>query len=400
MAEEIEIYRPTYEKVSQMAAIEVQKENTTIGLVLRSLFKALPFGLIGGLGYAFYNKPNVVRQACERAMHLLSSDFHTSSGTSNGSFWYGVGITTVAQVGFTGILTLWISTKLDVQESFASFKPYRPFQSATLVPKPPVLSGRSLSIAAAGPKPLDPQKWRKFKLIRKDRIAPNVYLIIFSLPRPNDSLGLPTGQHIALRATINGQSVSRSYTPISNNTDLGRLELLIKVYDQGLMTKHLETMKLGDEIEIRGPKGAMQFKPDFARHIGMIAGGTGITPMYQVIRASLDDPTDHTAINLLYANNTEEDILLRKELDNYATRFPHRFQVKYILAYPASTWNGPKGFITEGLIKDSFPSAAPDTKVFLCGPPPMINAMKKNLVGLGYKQPGLTSKATDQVFLF
>ena len=47
----------------------------------------------------------------------------------------------------------------------------------------------------------------------------------------------------------------------------------------------------------------------------MIAGGTGITPMYQVAKALLQDHEEYTTINLIYANVTEEDILLRKELD-------------------------------------------------------------------------------------
>jgi cytochrome-b5 reductase len=163
--------------------------------------------------------------------------------------------------------------------------------------------------------------------VRKASVAPNVYSFVFGLPNADDVLGLPTGQHIALRATINGQSVSRSYTPVSNNTDLGRIELLVKVYPQGQMTKHLEAMQIGDMIDIRGPRGAMQYSPSYAKHIGMIAGGTGITPMYQLIRAICDDETDATQMSLLYANNTEEDILLRKELDDFAMRFPNKFQV-------------------------------------------------------------------------
>lgn len=97
------------------------------------------------------------------------------------------------------------------------------------------------------------------------------------------------------------------------------------------MTKHLESMKIGDMVEICGPKGAMQYNTSYAKRIGMIAGGTGITPMYQLIRAICDDGTDSTQISLLYANNTEEDILLRKELDDFAMRFPNKFQVKYVL---------------------------------------------------------------------
>jgi NAD(P)H-flavin reductase len=58
------------------------------------------------------------------------------------------------------------------------------------------------------------------------------------------------------------------------------------MYEQ--MTKHPEQMKIGDTIEIRAPKAAMQYSRSYAKHIGMIAHGTGVTPIYQLIRAICD----------------------------------------------------------------------------------------------------------------
>jgi cytochrome-b5 reductase len=255
-------------------------------------------------------------------------------------------------------------------------------------------------VKATAQPPLDPRQFKNFPLTHKEVVSPNVYRFTFGLPNPNDILGLPTGQHIALRATINGKSVSRSYTPVSNNTDLGRIELLIKVYPQGLMTKHLEQMEIGDTIEIRGPKGAMQYSTSYAKNIGMIAGGTGITPMYQLIRAICDDKEDTTKMTLLYANNTEEDILLRKELDDFARENPDKFSVQYVLSQAGEDWTGHRGFVSQGLIETYLAPADDDNKMLLCGPPPMINAMKKTLSVMGWKDPSAVSKATDQGFLF
>jgi len=266
--------------------------------------------------------------------------------------------------------------------------------------KPKMTPTKTVTAPARTSLVLNPQQWRSFKLVRKTLVSPNVYRFVFALPHHQDVLGLPTGQHIALRATIQGKSVSRSYTPVSNNTDLGRVELLVKVYEAGAMTKHLEGMQVGQTIEIRGPKGAMQYSKTYAKHIGMIAGGTGITPMYQLIRAICADESDKTKISLVYANNTEEDILLRDELDNFVQQCPDKFRVHYVLTKPPQGWTGSSGFITEDVIKKHLPAASADTKVALCGPPPMINAMKANLTKLGFQQPGAFSKVTDQVFLF
>jgi cytochrome-b5 reductase len=295
---------------------------------------------------------------------------------------------------------MWLSTKLDVQQEFTHYSPHRTTRTDKIIFRKKLPTGSSKTIKYKRTPPLDPRKWKNFPLVRKDSVAPNVYRFVFGLPNTDDVLGLPTGQHIALRATINGQGVSRSYTPVSNNTDLGRIELLVKVYPQGQMTKHLESMQIGDMIEIRGPKGAMQYSTSYAEHIGMIAGGTGITPMYQLIRAICDDETDSTQMSLLYANNTEEDILLRKELDDFAMRFPEKFQVQYVLSQAGDGWQGHKGFVSPDLIKKYLAPADENNKALLCGPPPMINAMKKALAGLGWKEPGVLSKATDQVFLF
>lgn len=322
-----------------------------------------------------------------------------SAGT-NARFWWGFGIATVAQLSTGASLFAWAWSKFDRQKEFGVFAARRPIRKEFVMAVPKAKSSATMVSKPVASQVLEAQQWRPFKLVRKVSVSPNVYRLVFALPRHDDALGLPTGQHIALRATIQGQTISRSYTPVSNNSDLGRIELLIKVYDKGLMTKHLEGMEVGQTIDIRGPKGSMKYTTSYAKHIGMVAGGTGITPMYQMIRAICADESDNTKMSLIYANNTEDDILLKDELDGFALQCPDKFQVHYVLAKPPPGWKGQSGFVTADMIKEHLPAASDDSKMLLCGPPPMINAMKKNLAGLGFKEPGAMSKAADQVFLF
>lgn len=103
------------------------------------------------------------------------------------------------------------------------------------------------------------------------------------MPTESTILGLPIGQHISIRTEIEGKPVSRSYTPVSNNSDPGELRLVIKIYSDGELTgKDLKNLQVGDQVEIRGPKGAMRYRKGMVKEIGMVAGGTGIIPMYQV----------------------------------------------------------------------------------------------------------------------
>lgn len=389
--------------MAQTAVIAVKKPtNSPVRSVAMSVIKLGLAGAVGGLAFNGYTNgwrqfTPILKKLSENASALMSN-----RPNSSGQFWSGFGIASVAQLTLTCGLAMWISHKLDVQEDFTHHVPHRTSRGDRLVFRKKMASTTVQKTPAkpVAQPPLDPRQFRSFPLTHKEVVSPNVYRFIFGLPNSDDVLGLPTGQHIALRATIDGKSVSRSYTPVSNNTDLGRIELLIKVYPQGLMTKHLEQMQIGDTIEIRGPKGAMQYSTSYAKHIGMIAGGTGITPMYQLIRAICDDKSDTTKMSLLYANNTEEDILLRNELDTFARENPDKFSVQYVLSQAGEDWTGHRGFVSQQLIETYLPPANEENKALLCGPPPMINAMKKTLSVLGWKDPSAVSKATDQIFLF
>lgn len=110
----------------------------------------------------------------------------------------------------------------------------------------------------------------------------------------------------------------------------------------------------------------------------MIAGGTGITPMLQIIRAIARDPEDKTTVSLLYANVTEGDILLRKELDEAVIASEGRLEVYHVLNKPPAGWTQGEGFVSKDLIAEKLAKAldADENKLLMCGPPPMLTAMK------------------------
>ncbi|GAP84881.1 putative cytochrome-b5 reductase [Rosellinia necatrix] len=249
---------------------------------------------------------------------------------------------------------------------------------------------------------LHPTTFQTLPLVRKDLVAPNTYRLAFELPTPGTVLGLPIGQHVAITATVDGQAVTRSYTPVSNNADRGTLELIIKCYPDGKLTGgYLANLEIGDEVKFRGPKGAMRYRRGHCKRIGMLAGGSGITPMYQLIRAICEDQRDTTEISLIYANRTEEDILLRTELEDFARKYPDNLKLYYMLDNPpAADWQGGVGHVTKDTMAERFPAAAADSKIMLCGPPGMVNAAKKALVELGFEKPGAMSKMGDQIFCF
>ncbi|KAI1735805.1 hypothetical protein F4680DRAFT_434511 [Xylaria scruposa] len=298
----------------------------------------------------------------------------------------------IASAAF-GIASTILSQKLlKVLHSHPSFMNYPPHIKLPKRAKPELLSQGGW---------LHPTTFQTLVLVRKDLVAPNTYHLVFQLPTPDTVLGLPSGQHVAITAIVDGQAVTRSYTPISNNADFGSLELIVKCYPNGKLTGgYLANLEIGDEVKFRGPKGAMRYKRGHCKRIGMLAGGSGITPMYQLIRAICEDQRDTTEISLIYANRTEEDILLRSELEAFARKYPKNLKLHYMLDKPSPDWQGGVGFVTKEIMAEHFPAADPESKIMLCGPPGMVNAAKKALVELGFEKPGAMSKMNDQIFCF
>jgi len=241
-------------------------------------------------------------------------------------------------------------------------------------------------------------EWRQFKLVEKRQISPNTAIYKFKLPSDNHVLGLPIGQHISIGATIGGKEIVRSYTPISSDDDKGFFELLIKTYPTGNISKYLDKLKTGDSIRVKGPKGQMVYSSNLAKEIGMIAGGTGITPMLQIIKAVLKNPEDQTKIHLVFANVAESDILCKGELEKLAK--DERFDVYFVLNSPPKDFQGGVGFVTKEMIEERFGTYNSDKKVLLCGPPPMIKAMNGYLEEIGYPKSNVISKLPDAVFKF
>jgi cytochrome-b5 reductase len=262
---------------------------------------------------------------------------------------------------------------------------------------------------------MDAQEFKLFRLSKKEIVSHDTRRFTFDLQTPQTKLGLPIGQHISFRFTdSDGKSHQRSYTPVTGDELLGKVTFVIKVYkagvhpkfpDGGKMSQHLDSLKIGDATEMRGPKGHMDYmgKGKFtlkligkpiqhrsAKHFGMICGGTGITPMLQVINAVIRDTKDTSiTISLLYANQSEDDILLRQDLELLEKQYPTRFKLHYTLDRPPAQWGYFSGFVNEAMIRSSLPSPSKDgtTQILMCGPPPMIKfACIPNLEALGFTE--------------
>lgn len=242
------------------------------------------------------------------------------------------------------------------------------------------------------------------KLVEKTSISHDVRRFRFALPSEDQVLGLPVGKHIFLCANIDGKLCMRAYTPTSGIDEVGYFDLVVKIYfkgmhpkfpNGGLLSQYLDSLPIGSFLDVKGPLGHIEYmgrgnfmvhgKPKFAKKLAMLAGGTGITPIYQVMQAILKDPEDETEMYVVYANRTEDDILLREELDAWASKH-ERVKVWYVVEKAIKEgWKYSTGFITESIMREHVPMGSDEALALTCGPPPMIQfAVQPNLEKMNY----------------
>lgn len=190
------------------------------------------------------------------------------------------------------------------------------------------------------------------------------------------------GQYITLAFQTATGPVRRAYTIASSPNQSRFLELTVKrePTEGGSAFLH-DHLQEGDTISVTGPQGNFTFTGAEADNIVMIAGGVGITPMMSKLRHLTESAWEHS-ITLIYCVQTLDDIIFKDEL--LLLRQRHRNLHLRVLPTVAddANWTAPSGFLTPGTIIDFAPAIA-ESRVHLCGPAAMMNAVLPMLRDLG-----------------
>jgi cytochrome-b5 reductase len=221
-------------------------------------------------------------------------------------------------------------------------------------------------------------------LLERIAVSPTSSVLRFSLPDQHRPLDLSTCACLLAHAQIDGggEEVTRPYTPISTNRQVGTFDLLVKNYGKDAkMSRRLHEIEPGDDsirfshidvnVKIQAP-----FDYDF---VGMLVGGTGITPMIQALHAILGDESCRAKVCMLYGSRVRDDVLAGELLRRWAREFPDRFTCIDVLSdEPDGTeWTGLRGYIDRKLIENAFPPPSTDKliKILVCGPPALYDAL-------------------------
>jgi predicted ferric reductase len=149
----------------------------------------------------------------------------------------------------------------------------------------------------------------------------------------------------------------------------------------GDFTGTINQTKVGDIAYIDGPYGEFSHVAHRAGDLVMIAGGIGITPFLGMLRY-VADTGDNRSIMLIWGNRTEKDIVFREEFEALRTRLPNLRICHVMSAQP--DWPGEKGKVDESILGRVLAGCDRKTRVFLCGPPPMMDLVKDALARLKF----------------
>lgn len=203
--------------------------------------------------------------------------------------------------------------------------------------------------------------------------------------------GFEPGQFLTVSVLLDGKTVRRSYSIASSPCCHGFCDLTVKHARGGAVSGYLhERVRVGDVLDASGAFGRFTFRGREAPSVVMIAGGVGITPMMSSVRY-LTDQSWSGDIFLIYACSRLDAVIFREELEHLARRHPNLHLTFVLSDEPATDWGGARGFVTAELLKNTVPEL-PTRRVHLCGPPPMMEAVRRELALAGLPEAQLKTE--------
>lgn len=209
-------------------------------------------------------------------------------------------------------------------------------------------------------------------------------------PELRDTYRFTQGQHLTLRAAIDGQEVRRSYSVccgVDDYRDHDELRVAVKLVEGGLFSQFVtQHLRGGDTLDVMAPDGRFFTALDaaHAKHYLAFAAGSGITPVLSLIKTTLAREP-HSRFTLVYGNRTADTILFREQLEDLKNRYLDRFALHHVLSRAQSDVPLNHGRIDAekcAAFLQLIPPATID-EAFVCGPANMIDVVEAALVAAG-----------------
>jgi ferredoxin-NADP reductase/DMSO/TMAO reductase YedYZ heme-binding membrane subunit len=199
------------------------------------------------------------------------------------------------------------------------------------------------------------------------------------------------GQYLTLALTIGGQRLNRSYTIASSPTRGEHVEITVKRLADGRGSPHVHASLVeGARVKVSAPAGRFVFTGGEVARVLLLAGGVGVTPLMAIARY-LTDRGWPGHVHFVFSVRTPADVIFADELAELARRHP-TFHLCIVATRAGDDWTGARGRVTAELLHREVPDLA-RTPVYLCGPEPMMEAMRALLAGEGVPADAIHTEA-------
>jgi Na+-transporting NADH:ubiquinone oxidoreductase subunit F len=182
------------------------------------------------------------------------------------------------------------------------------------------------------------------------------------------------GQYVQVMAPSDDGPVYRAYSISSPVFEKKKVQLIVRLVPGGIASTYLHNLKEGDVVQFTGPFGEFQLSEDPETDVVLVGGGCGMAPIVNIIY-SIYNQWPNRKVNLFFGARRTDDIFYLERFKKFAREHPN-FNFTYALSDPLSEeedWNGDTGFIH--LSVDKRLTITQKHQAFLCGPPPMIEAV-------------------------
>jgi propane monooxygenase reductase subunit len=219
------------------------------------------------------------------------------------------------------------------------------------------------------------------EVVANDPVTHDLRHLVLHLVEPEEIKYFP-GQYLDL--TVPGTVETRSFSMAAPPGREGRFEFVIKVYPDGLFSRYLaETLQVGDRLDVEGPFGTFTLRESRTSDLVMIAGGAGLAPVLGLLRSMADRGVERKA-TFYYGVRGRRDLCFEKELRELEERLSGFRYVPALSEPDDAGWAGETGMITDVVRRLEGDLTGRD--VYLCGPPPMVEAALELLPAMGARQ--------------
>jgi len=220
------------------------------------------------------------------------------------------------------------------------------------------------------------------------RLTDDALAISFQVPAElAEQYAFRPGQHLTLRATIDGEDVRRSYS-ICAPPSSGDLQVAVKSLEGGAFSRHAHSeLEVGDVLEVMTPAGrfGVELDPAHTKHYVAIVAGSGVTPVMSILPAVLETEPG-SSFTLVYGNRDSSSVMFVEELSDLKDRYPERLQFVHVMSREPQDAELLDGRIDATKLDTLLTSVVPVDVVdewLLCGPFELVQQVRAELVDRG-----------------